>query len=252
MWKKIYKLNFLVFFLFFLLNISVIFSVDDNLFKSNIFFDRAKQVLDEVCQIQSSYVPEVLNETIEFNQVINLDSKDSDEENSTEFPQELNEENINNDISNNNLDLEAKSLLKDSIEQDFNKTYLYKQIKFLLSKLSFYRFTSSDISSYRLEVLLKEIDELESDFLNTDKSFLLEESIEKLSVVFDLLREGIACELSFDHLMIFRENLILHMQKILKLIDYWTMELHHNSFIDRVKNSFQYFGEEELKLKIKK
>ena len=278
MFKNFYKLNFLIFIFSFFLNISTLFSIDDNIFKSNVFFDRAKEVLDEVGQIQSSYVPEILdlNNDIQFDQVIDLGSSDSDEEDfckesyckeeSLQLVQDINEENLDKDISNIEpfddasafakamVDAQARlvSVQKDPIEQNFNKTYLYKQIKFVLSKLSFYKFASFDMSSYRLEVLLKEIDDLQSDFSGTDKSFLLQESIDKLNGVFDLLRRGIACELSFDHLMIFREKLINHMQAILELTDYWMMELHHNSFIERVKNSFQYFGEEELKLKIKK
>ena len=83
---------------------------------------------------------------------------------------------------------------------------MYKELKFLLSKFS-------DMSSFKLSTLLKEIDVGQNNFLsNKDKFLLTQENIEKINVVFDLLRKGIACQLCFDHLLNFRENLLFELK----------------------------------------
>ncbi|MBD3231267.1 hypothetical protein GF322_01260 [Candidatus Dependentiae bacterium] len=244
MFIKSFKFKFVLCFLFCFFNKTLLFSINYNEFNLNIFFERVKETLLEVCKIQNSYVKNFSNDTVQFEKVFDLSSVQFKNDDFSEF--DLSENNLNDIKSEQNVEI-------DDDQKDFCKTNFYKQIKFLLNKITSFKFTVKNIKSYKLAVFLKEIDELENEFVNfLDKSFLVPESVYKIKTIFDLLRKGIALELSFDHLVLFRENLILYVQKILNLIDCWMMELHHNSFFDLVKNSFQHFDEEELKVTIKK
>ena len=218
MFAKLYK-SFFSFFLFmYFLGGATVFGNND--FRVNLFFKRAEQLLGEVVAEEQE---------INFSSVLDFSNTtlpDSQKQNNQDFIEHI-------DLSENIAEKEEFT------KKDFRKSNFFKQMQFLLSKFSFYRFSCRDMSSFKLSCLLKEIDVGQDRFLNDkDKISLSEEDVEKINIVFDLLRKGIACQLCFDHLLNFREKLLYQLNELFLLIDYWSLELEDDSFLNRMKKGF--------------
>ena len=64
--------------------------------------------------------------------------------------------------------------------------------------------------------------------------------LSQLEFFFDQIRSGVCYELSFDHLVIFRESLIYHLDELLSLIGYWTLEVNNYSFFEKLRYLYQH------------
>ncbi|MCK4651400.1 hypothetical protein KAT08_04465 [Candidatus Babeliales bacterium] len=130
---------------------------------------------------------------------------------------------------------------------------ILKELKFFLDKCRFYKLTVDGIRSSELDSLFKQIDGQQYRVLSNDIVFCNKEENELLQEFFNFVRIGIIYELVFDHMVIFRNNLIYHLENLYFLIDYWTKEIDSYSLRGKIKNIFlDDFGKEHLKEKIKK
>jgi len=249
---KIYKSFFLLFLFTYFLGGSAVFCGNNDLFRVNVFFDKATQLLEEIGGVPVLDVTvsekEQKEQDIDFSSVLDFSNT------TLSYDQKLD----NQDLLEH-IDFSQDSSVENYIEkkeegqdQDFRRSILYKKLKFLLSKFYFYKFNCRCINSFKLSILFKEIDEGQNNFLsNKDKFLLTQENIEKINAVFDLLRKGIACELCFDHLLNFRENLIYQLKELFFLIDYWNIEYQNNSFLEKMKKSFSTPDIDVLEIRLK-
>ena len=107
-----------------------------------------------------------------------------------------------------------------------------QEIKSFLNSLRFSRFSCYGISSLGLDKLLRQLDAHRNRFEKSDNGLSDEDTLKKLNTAFDLMIKGICCDLSFDHLIVFRDSLISYLKKISFLIEYWTNELDKDSLWD--------------------